>query len=377
MQEIKTLPRNTISGHVGADNRQQEIRRGDIYFVEMVNLPTGSEMQANRPAVIVSNDKGNAHSPVVEVVYLTTRYAKHRLPTHVVIRSAPRPSLALCENVHTVSKERLGSCMGRVTEAEMKAIDEGVAVGLGLPDPAPVNQSTNNLNNKKEICNMNESTMNIKVVTPYGEMAFTMTGEKAAQVIAFAIANANGAAKPVDKPHGDTVFVAPVVAIATNTPVPQPVVEDEVLADTASDDAGDGANELVDSAAQIPQPPVYKRATAEKRTYNRATQQISYGGYRPKKHKGFLLVRCEDCGAIRGFCAKTPTDYFVCRECGHETHLPDDMVQAVVKCDCGGEYRYRTNVCDAAGFEAVCIGCGKTHKLQYDPCDNMYISEEA
>ena len=36
--------------------------------------------------------------------------------------------------------------------------------------------------------------------------------------------------------------------------------------------------------------------------------------------KGFLLIRCEDCGKIRGFHAKTPTSIFFC-DCGHTTKL--------------------------------------------------------
>lgn len=84
-----------------------------------------------RPAVIVSNDIGNAAGPIVEIVYLTTRNKKP-LPTHVNINSAKLPSIALCENVTTVYKDKIGRYIGQCSMSEMKKIDEALAVSLGL-----------------------------------------------------------------------------------------------------------------------------------------------------------------------------------------------------------------------------------------------------
>ena len=106
------------------------IRRGEIRYINGVRT-TGSEQGGRRPAIIVSNDTGNRYSPVVEVVYLTTA-EKTRLPTHVAISSAPRPSTALCEQVFTVGKERVDRCAGRATAAEMDRIGDALRVSLGL-----------------------------------------------------------------------------------------------------------------------------------------------------------------------------------------------------------------------------------------------------
>lgn len=38
-------------------------------------------------------------------------------------------------------------------------------------------------------------------------------------------------------------------------------------------------------------------------------------------YKGFLIVQCEECGAIKAFCAKHETYGYKCSECGHETPL--------------------------------------------------------
>lgn len=56
-------------------------KRGDIFYV-MKGNNCGSEMEAGRPAIIVSNNLNNNNSDIVEIVYLTTQ-PKPELPTHV------------------------------------------------------------------------------------------------------------------------------------------------------------------------------------------------------------------------------------------------------------------------------------------------------
>ena len=92
---------------------------------------TGSEQYADRPAIIVSNNECNKHSSVIEVVYITTQ-PKADLPTHVTIRSTGRTSIALCEQVSSVSTERVNNYIGRVTDQEMENIDIALMISLGL-----------------------------------------------------------------------------------------------------------------------------------------------------------------------------------------------------------------------------------------------------
>ena len=109
----------------------ERVYRGEIYYIHETAVE-GSEQAGGRPAVIVSNDVGNEHAPVVEVVYLTTR-EKKSMPTHVAVKTAPAwQSTALCEQIHTVTKSRIGDYKGQTTEAELAAIDRALAVSLGL-----------------------------------------------------------------------------------------------------------------------------------------------------------------------------------------------------------------------------------------------------
>ena len=89
------------------------MKRGEIYYIESTYRETGSEQRGGRPAVIVSNDKNNENSEVVEVVYMTTK-PKNDLPTNVFIRSALSPSTVLCEQVNSVSTKRIGTLIGKL-----------------------------------------------------------------------------------------------------------------------------------------------------------------------------------------------------------------------------------------------------------------------
>ena len=135
-------------------------------------MATGSEQNADRPAVIVSNDLGNRHAPIVELVYLTTR-KKASLPTHVYIGSAEKPSIALCEQIVTVCKSRLQRHIGSVTAEEMHNIEKALTKSLGIHRTGG-------------------NDMQITLATPFGEMKFDMPPERATDLIQRAFQYAAG-----------------------------------------------------------------------------------------------------------------------------------------------------------------------------------------
>ena len=108
-----------------------DIRRGEIFYIARGGATNGSEQFADRPAVVVSNDENNKHSGVIEVVYMTTQ-PKTDLPTHVTVRSTGRLSTVLCEQVSSVSTDRVHNYIGQVSEQEMKNIDIALMISLQL-----------------------------------------------------------------------------------------------------------------------------------------------------------------------------------------------------------------------------------------------------
>ena len=111
------------------------MRRGEIYWVDIPNA-IGHELMKDRPAIIVSCDALNDNSPVVQVVYCSAS-PKKELPEHITIRSTEQISTALCENVYTVDKSRVGRYVGRCTKREMEQVDLGLLSGPVRPCKPP------------------------------------------------------------------------------------------------------------------------------------------------------------------------------------------------------------------------------------------------
>lgn len=110
------------------------IHRGDIFWVRQDYTTVGAEIRKNRPAIIVSNEKNNAYSDTVEIVYLTTA-EKKPMPTHVTIETMGKQSTALCEGIYTVDKGRLENYYCTLTDSEMKLVDQAILVSLGITAP--------------------------------------------------------------------------------------------------------------------------------------------------------------------------------------------------------------------------------------------------
>ncbi len=67
------------------------------------------------------------------VVYLTTKRDKpDPMGVHVEIYSAPKPSVALCDQIKTVDARCLDNYCGRVSREEMDKVDTAIATALGL-----------------------------------------------------------------------------------------------------------------------------------------------------------------------------------------------------------------------------------------------------
>ncbi len=91
-----------------------------------------------------------------------------------------------------------------------------------------------------------------------------------------------------------------------------------------------------------------------------------------QEYTGFLLIQCEDCGKIRGFCAKSPISSYIC-ECGHSTRL-NDLKPALLRCrKCGENFKYRTNI-RSERFAYSCLNCGKRNRLFLNSDGDTYIT---
>jgi mRNA interferase MazF len=127
--------------------------RGDIYLVELKSK--GSIQGGIRPVIVVSNNRANAYSPVVQVIPITSKAKKH-LPTHVQIgleSGLKIESTALAEQLTIVDKDDLITRVGMVDIRIMKQVDRALSIQIGVFDyiKAGMMRNHNKTNNIREV----------------------------------------------------------------------------------------------------------------------------------------------------------------------------------------------------------------------------------
>ena len=109
-----------------------DVKRMEIYMADLP-LSGGSVQMGKRPVLIVQNDVGNMKSPTVVVVPLTTAEKKWQI-VHVEIPTStgiPKESIALCEQIMTISKDCLGRKVGVIDSDELvSAIENALQITL-------------------------------------------------------------------------------------------------------------------------------------------------------------------------------------------------------------------------------------------------------
>lgn len=100
------------------------IRRGDVFLVNL-NPVIGSEVGKTRPAVIVQNDLANRSSPTVTIIPISSS-VERVFPFQVRIAAGEaglsQESKALCEQIRTVSRDRLLQCLGQLSQERLSEI---------------------------------------------------------------------------------------------------------------------------------------------------------------------------------------------------------------------------------------------------------------
>ena len=114
---------------------ERTIKRGDIFYADL-NPVVGSEQGGTRPVLIISNDRGNRHSPTVIVAAITSRvHTKAKLPTHTAVNDfegLDKDSIILLEQIRTIDKHRLKQYMGLMPDNIMARVDKALAISISL-----------------------------------------------------------------------------------------------------------------------------------------------------------------------------------------------------------------------------------------------------
>lgn len=152
----------------------------------------------------------------------------------------------------------------------------------------------------------------------------------------------------------------PVARIEADLPEQQVAAILKIALDYAT--GGTGAEQTpIIVAPPDPAPKTYSRQ-------EKPAQNSAEDGY-----KGFLYIKCEECGATKGFCAKVPIQEYRC-DCGHVTELKD-LKPLFINCKCGDSFKYRTNHTEAT-ITMNCIHCDSPVDLEYHEKKGVYTTIE-
>jgi mRNA interferase MazF len=100
------------------------IRRGDVFLVNLDPV-VGSEAGKTRPAVVLQNELANQTSPTVTVVPLSSNTSR-LFPFQVLVPAGEggleRDSKVLCEQIRTLSRQRLVQRLGNLPPERLQEI---------------------------------------------------------------------------------------------------------------------------------------------------------------------------------------------------------------------------------------------------------------
>lgn len=108
--------------------------RGDIWTVDL-DPTRGHEQAGRRPALVLSVDLFNQGPADLVVVLPITSKAKG-IPLHVSIvppeGGVKAPNYVKCEDIRSITKQRLGKFWGCVRPETMHEVEQRLAVLLGM-----------------------------------------------------------------------------------------------------------------------------------------------------------------------------------------------------------------------------------------------------
>jgi len=95
-------------------------------FLASLDPTRGAEQAGNRPVLVISRERINQLLPVINVIPLTSRKSTERViyPNEVLLPSGVAglrvDSIALCYQIRTLDKSRLGRDWGELDDANLR-----------------------------------------------------------------------------------------------------------------------------------------------------------------------------------------------------------------------------------------------------------------
>jgi len=109
-----------------------KVLRGDVYWANL-DPAKGHEQSGQRPVLVLSQDIFNERSGVVIAVALTSQSPKAGFPLTFPLSSPalPQKSWVKISQIRTLSQERLGKRITRISPEEVDIVIEGLNEIIG------------------------------------------------------------------------------------------------------------------------------------------------------------------------------------------------------------------------------------------------------
>jgi mRNA interferase MazF len=103
------------------------ILRGEIRWPDL-NPTKGREQSGTRPVLILSHDVFNERSGTVIAIAITSQKQKAGFPLTLELKTGdlPKRSWTKISQIRTLSSERIGQIIGRISQEELAQIIEGL-----------------------------------------------------------------------------------------------------------------------------------------------------------------------------------------------------------------------------------------------------------
>ena len=103
------------------------VLRGDVVWVDL-NPSRGHEQAGMRPVVVLSHDIFNERSGTVIAMTVTSQPQRAGFPLTIELKKVrlPKRSWVKISQIRTLSVERLGTKLGRVTPEELDRLVDGL-----------------------------------------------------------------------------------------------------------------------------------------------------------------------------------------------------------------------------------------------------------
>jgi mRNA interferase MazF len=108
------------------------MQRGEIYWVDIpVRNPSGREIAKTRPCVVVGVQALNMVRSTVLMVPLSSNNKAYP-PVSIRMASAGATSVAVCDQLLAVDKQRIRKLAGKLTAVELDDLDQSLRQLMGL-----------------------------------------------------------------------------------------------------------------------------------------------------------------------------------------------------------------------------------------------------